>query len=331
MRPFVTFLVLLFVFLIHYTGYGQVQVGSEEVLKIYTAGDISKSEFERFRKTTTLFTLQSGDYDDEAEFRKAIEKFWTVTPFRIISPKEVSDFANKPGYSFCTFGGFMFTKHNYGKGLDHQYMYFTYDLWMPHDSRPKGDRSLMARIFLFGDVDAYMNSVVFSYQGKKNFSTSLTQYMYNDALLYNWQPGILAGYLKEINDYMISGETKQVYDELKEKAPLKSLAKDTLYIPDYVNIQLNIFTGAEDEKEHKDEELTEAYKYPVRFVSQEELNKMILDQSRSIKYLVYAKCSTTKWISIYDSGTGQLLYSEHYSMAYNFRKKDLKKIAKLIR
>lgn len=62
---------------------------------------------------------------------------------------------------------------------------------------------------------------------------------WSDALLYNWQPGILTGYLKEINDHMVSGETKQVDDERKEKAPLKSLATDTLYIPDYDPISLS--------------------------------------------------------------------------------------------
>lgn len=54
MQSLVTFLVLLPVFLIHYVGYSQVHVGSEEMLKIYTAGDISKSEFERKRRHCLL-------------------------------------------------------------------------------------------------------------------------------------------------------------------------------------------------------------------------------------------------------------------------------------
>lgn len=312
-------------------GNAQIQVGSAEIMKPLGApGKIKDSEYEALKKTTTLFTLQFADYDQEAIFEAAIKRVWTVTPFKIISPSEIGQYAAKPGYSFFTFGGYMITTNHNGMANDYRYLHYTYDLWMPNPKKKNGDRWLFGRYYVYTDYNAYTKSRFYSNTNNKKFSSMLTEYMYNDALIYNWGPAYLIGYLKEINDCLIAEETRNVFDDVSYKQSLKSLAKDTLYVPDYVNIQFNMFSGAEKVDDEKDDELSEAYKFPIRFVTTAELSKLILDESRSIKYLVYTRSGSYKWVSVFESGTGKMLYTEKAQMSYNFKRKDLRKIAKLI-
>lgn len=321
------YILLVFSVLFFINSFSQVNVGSKEVFSPTGAGKISKEEFTAFKKTTTIFTLQFKDYKEVALWEDAIKKVWTVTPFKIVSPEELERYVNKPGYSFFTFGGYFIEK--YGK-TNSQFLHLSYDLWMQNQKNPKKDRWLFSKISLYVDYPT-VNLVTGKYKyNAKNFSQHLTGVMYNDANIYNWGPGLVIGFLKTVNDQIIQEKTLFNLNETKNKQLLSSLKTDTLYVPDYVILQTNPLMGTEVKNNDKEEKLSDAYKYPIKFVSVKELNEMII-YGKPIKFLMYIRSTTQNWINVYDSGTGQLLYSEqHGGFNYNFRVKDLNKLEKAI-
>lgn len=306
----------------------QVQVGSNEIATMNRAGRISKDDLEGLKKTTTVFTLPYKDYGQQQQFEEAIRSVWTITPFRIIKPDEMSQYM-KDGYSVFSFGGFMTTRQ--GPAINPANMHLAYDLWQPELGK-KGQvkQRYFARILIYPDNETFFTAMRNTGRRGEDFSARMLSFLYNDAVIYNWSAGLLKGYLKVVNDRLLQADERGPFTEEADKQALAGLTKDTLYVPDYVQVKFNMFTGAEKAAEEEaDESLKEAYPFPVKLVTKARLDELLLDKSRPVKYLVYTKSSTDKYINVYDSRKG-LLYARYVKLSYNFKNKDLAKLAKVI-
>lgn len=294
-------------------------------------GKISKADLESFKKTTTLFTLQYKDYNDKIAFEKAIHAVWTITPFEIIRPDEMEDYIPKGGYSIFSFGGYVVNANNTHASSPFS-MHLAYDLWMP-DITKKGkvNEQFFARIQIYPDNKTLYTAINNQSKKKSDFSNIMISFLYNDAIIYNWGPGYLKGYLKLINDRLLADDERGPFSEMENETALTKLKTDTLYVPDYVRIKFNMFTGAENEDDGDvDEEIKKAYPFPVKFVSSGELNNLILNGEEPIKYLIYTKSSTDKFINVFDSKNNELIYARYVKISYNFKNKDLGKLAKAV-
>lgn len=310
-----------------YQAQAQTQIGSNDQPNTFKAGKIAPADWETFKQTTTLFTLQFKDYDEAENYEKAIRSVWKITPIKIIRPNEIGNYLDHEGYSFFTFGGFMVTSNpNAMSNVSH--LHVTYELWMPVLKKGKlSKQKMLARQFLYPNNQTLFTAL----KNKRDFSGAMSQHMYNDAEIYTWGPGILKGFLHTIQDGLSAKEERSIFKEIEDKAALASLRTDTLFVPKYVYTKFNMLTGSEkDDDDDADEQLSKAYPYPVKIVSNEELNERILDKSRPIKYLVYLKSNTDKFINVFDSKEGQLIYSRYVKLSYNFKNKDLGKLAKAI-
>lgn len=321
---------LLYALLISVSGQAQAQIhiGSNEIAVMNKPGGIGKETLAAFKKTTTLFTLPYSDYVDVALFEKAIQAVWTITPFKIIRPDELSNYTNKAGFSIFSFGGYMMNRGS-GGGPTASSLHMTYDLWMP-GLKKKSKQEFLARVQLHTDTETFITAIRNSGKRNDDFSRHMLNYLYNDALIYNWGPGFLKGYLKKINDQLVAHKERGPFSEETDKQALRSLLTDTLFIPDYVLLKTNAITGEETfESTEEDEDLKKAYPYPVKVLNSRELNQRIVDSKQPFKYLVYTRSSTDKFINVFESN-GKLLYARYVKISYNFKNKDLSKLAKTI-
>lgn len=321
---------LLFGLLSALSARAQIQIGTNEIATMNRAGRISDDELAALKNTTTLFTLPYKDYKQQQQFEAAIASVWTLTPFKIIKPDEMGQYIKQGGYSVFSFGGFMTTRN--GTAASASNMHLAYDLWLP-EVKKNGNvkQNYFARILIYPDNETLFTAMRNAGRRNDDFSTKLLSFLYNDAVIYNWSAGLLKGYLKEVNDHLLKKEERGPFTEEADKAALGSLKNDTLYVPDYVNVKFNMFSGAEAaDEDASDEDMKKAYPFPVKLVSKEELDRLLLDKSEAVKYLVYVKSSTDKYIDVYDSGTGKLLYARYVKLSYNFKNKDLGKLAKTI-
>ena len=305
----------------------QIQIGSNEVAVMNRAGNINKADLDALKGTTTLFTLQYKDYNDKVAYEKAIRSVWTITPFEIIKPDEINNYMDKSKYSIFSFGGFVTAR----SGPNMTSIHIAYDLWMPVIKKNgKTDQKYFARVQIYPDNKTIYTAYTNKYKRDADFSSTMLSFIYNDAKIYSWGPGYIKGYLKLVNDRLLSNDERGPFVEVSEKNALASLKTDTLYIPDYVKIKFNMFTGSEKEDDAADEDLKAVYPFPVKFISAGELNNLILNGDKPVKYLVYIKSSTDKFINVYDSKDNSLIYAQYVPASYNFKNKDLKKLAKAI-
>jgi hypothetical protein len=90
-----------------------------------------------------------------------------------------------------------------------------------------------------------------------------------------------------------------------------------------------MFTGDES-KQHKEEDLFEDYKLKYQLVSTKKLNDNIVNDPSGFYYLLYVKSSTDKFVSVINSRTGEIIYSDYTPVKYNLKPGDLKDLYKKI-
>ncbi len=302
----------------------QVQVGSATLSK--GPGKISAEEMDKFKQSTTYFVLQERDYEQQAEFEQAIAKVWTITPFKIIKPEEM-DNLNKAKSSFFFFGGFVTVRQKQGAIVNY-HPHLSYDLFMlSTNKKGKTEQNLLGKIMLHLDSKSMITVLRYASLNNKSFGEKVTPYLYQEATMPNWTPLILSGYLKVINDGLTTGTLRSMFDEYTDKDGLKALRDQTLYIPDYVTTKFNMFTGAEKETDSEEGEDNAAYTFGNKYLAAHKIESVAAAQNKPYAYLSYIKSSSDKFVSIFDGATGKLLYTAYTPMSYNFKSKDLKRIA----
>lgn len=324
------YLALLLVLLMHKAS-AQIQIGSAETPVMNNAGKLSKEDIDAFKKTTTVFTIQSADSAHIVDFENAIKKVWTITPFVVVTADKIRTYSKLGKYSFATFDGYATQRQDQHGMSTSTNAHLSYDIWIPRirNGEVKG-QDLFARIALHCDFSTYFNANhLFSTFGKKS-NDNFIRFMYNESVFYNWSPGILMGNLKVVNQALLEGKTRGIFTFIKNKESLLRLAKDTLFVPNYVNIHFNMFNGNEKMDEEKESNSSKNnYPFVVQYLETKELSDKILNSSKKFYYLVYVKSSTDKFVSVYTSD-GNEIYSDYTPISYNFKSKDLKAIAKMI-
>lgn len=287
-----------------------------------SAADSQKLEV--FKKTTTLFTLQYADYDELEKFDRAIKKSWTITPYKIIKPEELSRYDTVANYSFFYFDGY----GEKAEGRTIANIVYTLKLVTPGKKPRTKNESVFATVTLFADWST--NTLVEiqdqQYGSKKSIKNYLLSNLYNKSHFNNWSPGFLSGYLKQINDGLIAAENRGIDYQFYNKVRLPELAKETLYVPEYIKTEFSSKLALLPPSGI----VAEPYNYKLKFVSNKQLDSLILNQPTPVKYLIYTQRSADKIISVYDSRENQIIYQRFYPNLPNFEMNDLSEIKKTI-
>ncbi|KQM78829.1 hypothetical protein ASE74_12785 [Pedobacter sp. Leaf216] len=285
---------------------------------------LNSQKLETFKKTTTLFTLQYTDYAELEKFDQAIKKNWTITPYKIIKPEELARYDTLANYSFFYFDG-------YNEKLDTTTkvnVVYALKLITPSKKPKIKEESILATVTLFADqnTNLLIETQDQQFGSKRSIKSNLLSNLYNKSSFLNWSPGFLTGYLKQINDGLLANENSSIDYQFYNKVRLPALAKETLYVPEYIkqvfSSRLTLLPPSGT--------IAEPYNYKLKFVSYKVLDSLILNKENSVKYLVYTQRSNDKIISIYDSKDDKIIYQRFYPQSLNFEMNDLSEIKKVI-
>ncbi len=321
-----TLLLLLTALCCSFGSYAQIYVGPRvQPFGGYT-GKFKNDDLQRLKATTTIFTIPVSQYHLKEDFEKAIKETWKVTPFKIVKASELYDYL-QPEYSIFSFGGvFKMVQGRGGGTITNIY----YDLWMPEfDKEGKvKDQEFFARIGMFADIETLLNAFELAFSRKE--SGRLLPYL-NSREYHNWGAGFLKGYLRVINDKLENGATISPYTSLENNEALTSLRNDTLYIPEYVMLHFSPIRRKEKQREADEVLNNKTYPYPAKVISSAVLDQMILESPNPLKYLVYLRSNTEKFVSLYSSDEQSLVYADFVKLSFNFQDKDLEKLSKTLK
>ncbi|WP_412466231.1 hypothetical protein [Pedobacter sp. KLB.chiD] len=310
--------ILLFVFFILWAAIGQGQVA------YFGKSLLNSQKVKVFEKTITLFTLQYTDYAELEKFDQAIKKNWTITPYKIIRPEELARYDTLANYSIFYFDAYT----EKSDSTSNTNIIYALKL-LTQSKKPKvKDESLLAAVALFADPNTnfLVETQDQQYGTKRSIKNNILSYFYNKAGFFNWSPGFLTGYLKQINDGLLANENCNIDYEFYNKVRLPELAKETLYIPEYIkqvfSSRLTLLPPSGI--------IPEPYNYKIKFVSYEVLDSLILNKTVPVKYMVYTQRDNDKIISVYDSKDNKIIYQRFYPQSPNFEMNDLSEIKKVI-
>ncbi|SDG25519.1 hypothetical protein SAMN05421827_104291 [Pedobacter terrae] len=285
---------------------------------------LNSQKLEIFKKTTTLFTFQYADYDELKKFDQAIKKNWTITPYKIIKPEELARYDTLANYSVFYFDAYT-EKSDSSKTVN---IIYALKLLTPSKKPKIKQESILATIAIFADPNTNLLVEMQDqlYGTKRSIKNSILSHLYNKSIFFNWSSGLLPGYLKQINDGLLANQNCNIDYQFYNKIRLPELAKETLYIPEYIKqvfssrLALLPPSGI----------IAEPYNYKLKFVSYETLDSLILNKAAPIKYVVYTQRANDKIISVYDSKDDKIIYQRFYPQSPNFEMNDLSEIKKVI-
>jgi len=285
---------------------------------------LNSQKLEIFKKTTTLFTLQYADYVELEKFDQAIKKNWTITPYKIIKPEELARYDTLANYSVFYFDAYA----EESDSTSNLNIIYALKLLTPSKKPKVKEESILATVALFADpnTNLLVRTQDQQYGSKKSIKSNILSYFYNKSSFFNWSPGFLTGYLKQINDGLLANENCSIDYQFYNKVRLPELAKETLYIPQYIkevfSSRLTLLPPSGI--------IAEPYNYKLKFIPYKELDSLILNKTTNVKYVVYTQRSSDKIISIYDSKDDKIIYQRFYPQSPNFEMNDLSEIKKVI-
>lgn len=331
-------ILLIAMLLIGIKDYSQVAItssyrGANEVFK--------KGELEKFKSTTTIFVLPQ--LNEKEDYEKILKEVWTVTPYKLVDFKDfnMADYGDGT-YSIAKIFGYLYTKgRDVSLNTDFAIRILDKEKFDKGFAKLKSDEKRYDKKLseLFKENLIYIARVPLSVTSKFLLDArdaesveigNLYDRMYTEQSFTNTNLGMLKNYFQQINKIISKGGHCGLYDNFitPEVATLKD---NTLYIPKAYMMEFNLWKGTEklrDEKDHK--KLLEDYKYKYQFISDEDLEKKIIN-NEEIFYLRHVRVNGSKYLGVVNAKTGDPVYYLYDGgFEYNLKPDDFKNISKAI-
>jgi hypothetical protein len=291
------------------------------------------SQVSRIKSGTTYVAMKDPDSEKVKDYIDVFKNTWTASKIEFIKYTDIEKYIS-PESSFLTMGGYetttQFTKlYNTGSekhGINYANTHLYLELWTCKESYftsnkknkvfKDNDKIQVARIELYTDFKTLANPD-FLFQSDYD----------GNGHIRNWGPGILKNYIQLLMTYLDRNKNQMLYSETYNAKEMKKLKNEVLYIPDYILIKFNNYTGDETQK-HDVKDLFKGFNLKYKLLSIDELNQKILTDKTGFYYLIYIKSSTDKFVSIMNSLTGEFIYSTYSPISYNIKSKDFERIQK---
>ncbi len=299
---------------------GQIAVGPIEMVKL-KSGEFELSDLKKLKSSKTIFVYRPGD--NLQELKSAVEDVWTVTEISFV-PYSTFKTSNIDGFSILSIAGVNTNVTNMSSGMNYDHTHIYLQLWMMgKNKRGKPEKKSFCRIDLhpegkfFGEMPSGANS-------------DALDYVYNDGVFRNWHPGFIRNQLQVVNQYLSDNSERWLYDNESKNSEVKQLAKNKLYVVDYALMDFNKFNG--DESKRLDEaKIFKGYPYDYELINAKALSDKIIASNDPFYYLMYVKSSTDKYITVYNSKTGKIVYTKYSPASYKVKDDDLKDLAKAVK
>lgn len=289
-----------------------ISTGSLAQFGIHTSKSIAPDEIEWIKSTKAIFFYGWEDHEVrepdeinkelEAKLDSILPKFWTLTPINAKHIKEYESYKDSVGYIFFGRANFSSSGSLGGSQPVYSNAHSLVEFW-----------SIMVRTKKNGKIKRYRCDF-----GK--------YFLHNKFTSHWWLPGFHGNYLRTFQGHILNDKRRGEYDNVYIDKELKNLKTDTLYVPNYFYVNyresnLNI---------EKYEPLFEDYPYNYKIIETTELDTMIYTSKKTLYYLFFTQDATDTYVSVFNSKTGEIIYSEYYAFTKSMKPTHIKKLAWMI-
>ncbi len=282
---------------------------------------LKPEDYKKLKKMTTYFVCAKGVSEDMAALQELFDKAWGYNPIVVIGQDDIQNHIREKNAAFFTPSI---------ATLDGNIREVYYELWSIKDQTKSIDSYNMIQYCRF-NIYYLCEYSIKKIELKDN--NALFDYLYNEAEMRNFKPGIVANYLKFLESYLNEEKYLYCHSRIADLAKLDDLKESTLYITSNVKNKYSIKAmkmSCELDEEQEVDKLMEKYPYKYEFISYEDLNDKIINGD-NFNYAICLKSNlTTKHISIFNSKSGDCIYNKTDMGSISFKSGDLKYIAESI-
>ena len=274
---------------------------------------ISYPELPTLKKSTTVFVYRDVDKPHLDLMQKTLEEAWTLTELKFVPFHEFSHDNYDESYSFFEVDYIAYIRD----GVKKSQYFITL-------RQKKGAKWLQhARVQLFPTFETEM--VVFPPEISRPADREVVmKHLYGSAQIRNWHLAYIKNVLQCVQN-QIQGKSMEAAE-----GELKALQTSTLYVPEYCMTKLGLIFG-DEVKDRDPDKVMEKYAYPYEITSNEDLNNRVATSDKPVYYLHYMKSESRKHINVFNSQTGQLVYSVSLLGPKNLTKNDVAALSNAIR
>lgn len=288
----------------------------------YKPKSFAPGVLEEFKKTTTFFFVRVGEEEWIDDLQRELDKVWTITPIQVRSIAEQG--ALNKEYPIGSISQVMITCVKFSAGVLST-VHPMLSLRMTQRNK-KGDWEVISLVA----TDLHFSTESMQYvTNMPNYYEDAGTYLNTDAVLRNWTKGTALKYLQCMQGLLEKGEKRWIYEDLVDKQELAKLKTSKLYVMDHVTIDFNKMNLKESPMADP-RELFEKYAYPYELISAEALSQKIMEEEEPFYYLVYVKSASAKFVTIYRSDTGNMVYSK-FSPGFKFKPSDMSELGSMIK
>ncbi len=300
--------------LVNTLSFTQINVGPEIEVSIKKK-KFDEADLAALKKTTTYFVYRESDVDDLKNFKQTLSEAWQYTPIQFVSYDEFTAGNLEANSSFFTINGFYRLNGNLQ----------TIQYYLTLSMKVKGVLKSFCRIDLHTDWPSALKAQSATSTKAKN---EVTKHLYTNAKIYNWNLPFLKNALQFVDQKLDNSEEFWMFSKGEYKN-VSMLKKETLFVPDYVFIKFNKFSG--DESKRIDEgDVFKNYPYEYKVLPVDELNDLIAKSSKPVYYLSMVRSSTDMYITVFDGVSGEAVYYNYAPVSYNISSDDTKELMKAI-
>ncbi len=305
------FISLLFVNLF---SFAQINVGPEEQVSLKKK-KFDVADLAALKKTTTYFVYRESDVDDLKTFKQTLSDAWQYTPIEFISYEQFTEGKFDENASFFSIKGLYRLNGNLQ----------TIQYYLTLNMKSKAGLKTFCRIEMHSDWPSAYKAQSATTDKAKN---QVLKNLYTDAKIYNWNLPFLKNTLQFVDEKLDNSEEFWMFSKGEYK-DISMLKKETLYVPDYVFIKFNKFSGDESKKIDA-EDIFKNYPYEYKVLPIDEINQMIATSSKPVYYLSMVRSSTDMYITVFDGVSGEAVYYNYAPVSYNISSDDTKELLKAI-
>ncbi|WP_299220961.1 hypothetical protein [uncultured Aquimarina sp.] len=321
-------LILLFVC---YQSFSQVSVGPKHIGR---SSKFKKGTLDKFKNTETVFVL--SDIYDKNTYEKILKDSWNVTPYKLVNKKDfdIEDYLSDK-YSIARLVGFKRIKQmKTGGTATSLFTYIDFKIYdketifkklnkLSEKKRAKKKNNIInrnstniARFYIFPKDDFISTAL------SQDTETIVTS-MYTDDIFFNYKPGLLKNYFQKINRLIKKEEEYWMYKD-DYQLELKKLNSNKLYIPSYMTIKYNGWTGQDSEEDDENiKKIFKKYEFQYEILQDNDLSDRIMN-NEEIYYLRYVRMNAERFLQVVNSKSGEILYRNYITgLSYKIKSKHI--------
>lgn len=291
------------------------QTASEEEELMKSKRVFNEEVISNLKKTKTVFFYKKDKKKQFDSLKAVLSSVWDLTPLLFDDIDNIEKYVGDSKYSYFALEASIFNYEGSIRSYTNKRYYLGLRTFKGLGKKDKVITDGLGRIELFTSYQSI-------YDGDQIKRAQLIDFLYNDAVFYNWSPILIGAEVGNICTNLKKNIRAQLHVSFHAENLKETLPNDTLYI-----LASNLISPTSGKS--RDFVFQKFYKHPYKVCTDKELYDIFQNQKRG-RFLYEFVSSDSKFITIFDYKEKAIVYKHCVGFSDVLTEQDISKIEKTL-